>query len=291
MKYYLQLMRPANLVTAIADILAGLSLAKFIFSTDILSIQTVILLSISTVGLYGGGVVFNDVFDAELDAIERPERAIPSGKVTKQSATILGISLLVIGIFCASLVSFESMIIAFAVAILALVYDKFGKHHPFLGPINMGLCRGGNLLLGMSVMMSSLHQFWWIGVIPVLYIAAITMISRGEVHGGNQSILYFAGFLYLIVSISQIILSYQFGNLFITLPFVFLHIFLIFKPLVVAIQNPIGSNIGKAVKAGVLALIVMDAAWVSTSGNFQLAIGVLLLLPLSIKIAKIFAVT
>lgn len=291
MKYYLQLMRPANLVTAIADILAGLSLAKFIFSTDILSIQTVILLSISTVGLYGGGVVFNDVFDAELDAIERPERAIPSGKVTKQSATILGISLLVIGIFCASLVSFESMIIAFSVAVLALVYDKFGKHHPFLGPINMGLCRGGNLLLGMSVMMSSLHQFWWIGVIPVLYIAAITMISRGEVHGGNQSILYFAGFLYLIVSISQIILSYQFGNLFITLPFVFLHIFLIFKPLVVAIQNPIGSNIGKAVKAGVLALIVMDAAWVSTSGNFQLAIGVLLLLPLSIKIAKIFAVT
>ena len=291
MKYYLQLMRPANLVTAIADILAGLSLAKFIFSTDILSIQTVILLSISTFSLYGGGVVFNDVFDAELDAIERPERAIPSGKVSKQNATILGISLLVIGIFCASLVSFESMIIAFSVAVLALVYDKFGKHHPFLGPINMGLCRGGNLLLGMSVMMSSLHQFWWIGVIPVLYIAAITMISRGEVHGGNQSILYFAGFLYLIVSISQIILSYQFGNLFITLPFVFLHIFLIFKPLVVAIQNPIGSNIGKAVKAGVLALIVMDAAWVSTSGNFQLAIGVLLLLPLSIKIAKIFAVT
>lgn len=291
MKYYLQLMRPANLVTAIADILAGLSLAKFIFSTDILSIQTIILLSISTIGLYGGGVVFNDIFDAELDAIERPERAIPSGKVTKQNATILGVLLLIIGIVCASVVSFESMIIAFAIVILALVYDKFGKHHAFLGPINMGLCRGGNLLLGMSVMMSSLQEFWWIGIIPVLYIAAITMISRGEVHGGNQSILYFAGFLYIIVSISQIVMSYQFGNLFITLPFVFLHIFLIFKPLIFAIQNPIGPNIGKAVKAGVLALIVMDAAWVSVSGNYPVAIGVLLLLPLSIKIAKIFAVT
>lgn len=291
MKYYLQLMRPANLVTAIADILAGLSLAKFIFSTDILSIQTIILLSISTIGLYGGGVVFNDIFDAELDAIERPERAIPSGKVTKQNATILGVLLLIIGIVCASVVSFESMIIAFAIAILALVYDKFGKYHAFLGPINMGLCRGGNLLLGMSVMMSSLQEFWWIGIIPVLYIAAITMISRGEVHGGNQSILYFAGFLYIIVSISQIVMSYQFGNLFITLPFVFLHIFLIFKPLIFAIQNPIGPNIGKAVKAGVLALIVMDAAWVSVSGNYPVAIGVLLLLPLSIKIAKIFAVT
>ena len=291
MKYYLQLMRPANLVTAIADILAGLSLAKFIFSTDTLSIQTIILLCIATVGLYGGGVVFNDVFDADLDAIERPERAIPSVKVSKQNATILGISLLIIGIFSASMVSFQSMIIAFCVAILALVYDKFGKHHAFLGPINMGLCRGGNLLLGMSVIVSSLQELWWIGIIPVLYIAAITMISRGEVHGGNQSILYFAGFLYIIVSISQLIMSYQFGNLFITLPFVFLHTFLIFKPLIVAIQTPIGPNIGKAVKAGVLALIVMDAAWVSTSGNYPLAIGVLLLLPLSIRIAKMFAVT
>jgi len=291
MKYYLQLMRPPNLVTAIADILAGLSLARFIFSTDTLSIQTVILLSISTVGLYGGGVVFNDVFDAELDAIERPERAIPSGKVSKQNATILGISLLIIGIFCASIISFESMIIAFFIAVLALVYDKFGKHHAFLGPINMGLCRGVNLLLGMSVIMSSLQELWWIGIIPVLYIAAITMISRGEVHGGNQSILYFAGFLYIIVSISQIIMSYHFGNLLITLPFVFLHIFLIFKPLIIAIQNPISPNIGKAVKAGVLALIVMDAAWVSVSDNYLIAICVLLLLPLSIKIAKLFAVT
>jgi 4-hydroxybenzoate polyprenyltransferase len=291
MKYYLQLMRPANLVTATADILAGLSLAKFIFSTDTLSIQTIVLLCISTVGLYGGGVVFNDVFDADLDAIERPERAIPSGKVSKRSATILGILLLIIGIFCASIVSYQSMIIAVFVAILALVYDKFGKHNAFLGPINMGLCRGGNLLLGMSVMTSSLQELWWIGIIPVLYIAAITMISRGEVHGGNQSILYFAGFLYLIVSVSQIILSYQFGHLFITLPFVFLHIFLIFKPLIVAIKTPIGPNIGKAVKAGVLALIVMDAAWVSTSNNYLLAIGVILLLPISIKIAKLFAVT
>ena len=291
LKYYLQLMRPANLITAIADIMAGLSLANFAFSTETLSIQTILFLSISTIGLYGGGVVFNDVFDAELDAVERPERAIPSGKVSKQNASILGILLLILGIFCAFLISFESMIIAIIVAILALFYDKFGKHYAILGPINMGFCRGGNLLLGMSVAVSALQNWWWMGFIPVLYIAAITMISRGEVHGGNQSVLYFAGFLYVVVSISQIIFSYFSGNILITLPFVILHIYLIFKPLIIAIQNPIGSNIGKAVKAGVLALIVMDAAWVSVSGNYLVSISVLLLLPLSIKLAKVFAVT
>jgi 4-hydroxybenzoate polyprenyltransferase len=284
-------MRPANLVTAVADIIAGLAIAQFVFSTELLSLQIVGLLSIATIGLYGGGVVFNDVFDATLDAVERPERAIPSGKVSKQHATLLGITLLLIGIYAAYLVSLESMQIAIIVAVLALVYDKFGKHHTFLGPINMGLCRGGNLLLGMSVSLIALHQWWAIGIVPVLYIAAITMVSRGEVHGGKQSILYFAGFLYLIVSLSQVVLAYQFNNLILTLPFVGLHIFLIFKPLLVAINNPIGSNIGKAVKAGVLALIVMDAAWVSVSGNYLVAIAVLLLLPLSIRMAKFFAVT
>ena len=48
---------------------------------------------------------------------------------------------------------------------------------------------------------SSIQEWWWIGILPVCYIAAITMISRGEVHGGNKNILYFAAFLYVLVSI------------------------------------------------------------------------------------------
>lgn len=291
MKYYLQLMRPANLVTALADIFAGLAIANYVFSSDSASISTVLLLSISTIGLYGGGVVFNDVFDVELDAIERPERAIPSGKISIFKATTLGIILLIIGVFSAFLVSDLSGFIALIIALLALIYDKFGKHHYYFGPINMGLCRGGNLLLGMSVSLLIIQNWWWLAFLPIIYIAAITMISRGEVHGGSKNILYFGGFLYLVVSLAQLNISQSFGNFFITVPFVLLHIWLIFKPLLNAIKNPIGPNIGKAVKAGVISLIVMDAAWVSVSGNYLHAIGVLLLLPISLFLAKKFAVT
>jgi 4-hydroxybenzoate polyprenyltransferase len=49
--------------------------------------------------------VYNDVFDAELDAIERPERAIPSKKVTLTEASILGSILLLIGVVSAYLQS------------------------------------------------------------------------------------------------------------------------------------------------------------------------------------------
>lgn len=291
LKAYLQLTRPANIITAIADILAGVAIATFSFSMDEINPIKVIFLCISTIGLYGGGIVFNDIFDLELDKIERPERVIPSGKVSEKNAIIFGSLLLGLGVFAALANSLLSSIIALSVAVCALIYDKYGKHHSFFGPINMGLCRGGNLILGMSIIESSISQWWWIGLLPVCYIAAITMISRGEVHGGNKNTLYFAAFLYVLVSTFQLFISFNLGNLLITSGFVILHIYLIFKPLITAITNPIGPNIGKAVKAGVLSLIVMDAAWVSVSGNIFLAIAVLCLLPISMKLAKIFAVT
>lgn len=291
LKYYLQLARPANIITAIADILAGVAIATFSFSITNIEPTKVLFLCISTIGLYGGGIIFNDIFDLEIDKVERPERIIPSGKISKNQAIKYGTFLMLFGISAAFLSSPISGFIAFCVAVCALIYDKYGKHHSFFGPINMGLCRGGNLILGMSILEASLPQWWYLGFLPVFYIAAITMISRDEVHGGKKKTLYFAAFLYFLVSTFQLIISYTLENLLLTTGFVIIHIYLIIKPLLAAIANPIGLNIGKAVKAGVLSLIVMDAAWVSVSGNFWLALLVLLLLPISIRLAKYFAVT
>jgi 4-hydroxybenzoate polyprenyltransferase len=151
MRAYLQLMRPANIITAMADIMAGFAGSGMVIQsltegTDTsLTVRSLLLLLISTIGLYGGGVVFNDVFDAKLDALERPERPIPSGRASLQGAILLGIVLLLLGVLAAFLVSAISGIIATGIAALALLYDKYGKHHPFLGPINMGACRGGNV--------------------------------------------------------------------------------------------------------------------------------------------------
>jgi len=290
-KPYLQLTRPANIVTAISDILAGIAIAGFSFSLEQIDIWKAAFLCISTIGLYGGGIVFNDIFDLELDRIERPERVIPSGKVSKENAIIFGVSLLVLGVIAAWFNSPLSAGIALLVAICALFYDKFGKHHTFFGPINMGLCRGGNLILGMSIIENAIPEWGLISILPICYIAAITMISRGEVHGGNKNTLYFAALLYILVSSCQLYISFKLGNILFAAAFVALHIYLIFKPLITAITNPIGSNIGKAVKAGVLSLIVMNAAWVSVSGNLVFALAVLCLLPISIRLAKLFAVT
>ncbi|MEO6685897.1 MAG: UbiA-like protein EboC [Dyadobacter sp.] len=286
LKPYLQLTRPANLVTAIADILAGMAIAQFTFSSF-----NPALLVVSTLGLYGGGVVMNDVFDAKLDAIERPERPIPSGKVPLRSATALGLTLLFIGIIAAFFFSVQSGMIAVVVAALTVLYNRFAKHHVFFGPLAMGMCRGGNLLLGMSVLPESFQQWSFVALLPIAYIAAITLISQDEVHGGKRRTLYIAVFLYLVVLTAQLLIADRQGNMLFALPFVLLHAWLIGRPLYNAIQNPIGPLIGKAVKAGVLSLIVMNASWCMAFGLWPVALAVLALLPLSILLARVFAVT
>ena len=133
MKWFavLQLMRPANIITAIADIFAGVAIAGFLIPEiwDQELIIQILLLIISTAGLYSGGIVFNDIFDLKQDKINRPERVIPRGRVGLTEAKILGTSLFAIGLSSAFLVSTISGIIATSIMLLALSYDKYTKHH------------------------------------------------------------------------------------------------------------------------------------------------------------------
>ena len=290
---YLRLMRPANIVTSIADVLAGVAISGYFtnLSNHLQNLMPVLLLCLSTIGLYGGGVVFNDVFDAELDLVERPERPIPSGLVSKREAAMLGGVLLVIGIMVAFLVSLTSGLLAFFVAVSALVYDRWGKHQSFLGPVNMGLCRGLNLLLGISAVPLELQNTWYLAFVPIIYIASITMISRGEVHGGSKLTLYIAALFYAVVFTCILCFSFVIGNLFFVLIFLLPFAWMIFKPLFAAIKDPAGKNISRAVKAGVLALILMNAAWAAAFGAVYVALIIVILLPISLKLGRLFAVT
>lgn len=283
-------MRPANIVTAISDIFAGATIAGY--ASGISDWHSLLLLALATSGLYGGGVVFNDVFDADLDRIERPERPIPSGLISRKEGTLLGIVLLAIGVASALRLSiYPSGCIAVAIAIAALVYDKWSKHHSFLGPLNMGLCRGLNLLLGISMVPEALLQYGYLAGVPVIYIGAITMISQGEVRGGKSKTMLMAAFLYLVVFASILYTSILHENSIYTIFFLTLFALLIYPPLIRAFSNPAGKNIGKAVKAGVLALIVMNAGWAAAFGSLYAALFIVLLLPVSILLARLFAVT
>ncbi|MBU2903851.1 UbiA-like protein EboC [Arenibacter algicola] len=296
LKGYLRLARPANLPTAAADVLAGAAISGVFMGVSLnadwnLSILgDLALLVFSSVFLYAAGVVLNDVFDHKLDKTERPERPIPSGLVSVQAAAIFGGVLMNLGVLFSFLVGSVSGMVAVSLGLSILLYDALGKHHSFFGPLNMGVCRGLNLLLGVSILGD--FSNWVYFVLPVLYIAAITLISRGEVHGNNKSHIIFAGGLYSVVILGIVVLFSTSGlNLLEAIPFLILFAFLIFRPLLKAYAENSPKNIKKAVMAGVISIIVLDATLAVGFSYWWVGLLTLLLLPLSIFLSKLFAVT
>jgi len=155
----------------------------------------------------------------------------------------------------------------------------------------MGLCRGGNLLLGMSIIPSSIPGVWGYAVIPVIYIAAVTIISRGEVRGSSRFYLVSALGLYVVVLVAITGTAIYREHLIPALPFIVLFASIVLYGLVRAIREPAPGMIGKAVKAGVLGLILLNASWVAASASLYWAIVTAILLPFSWLLAKPFAVT
>ncbi len=296
MKWFamLQLMRPANIITAIADVIAGIAIAGFLIPDLIDSQLTIhiILLCISTAGLYAGGIVFNDIFDIEDDKINRPERVIPSGRLLLKEAHILGIILFTIGIISAFAVSLFSGILAITIMALALSYDKYTKHHGFFGPINMGLCRGVNLILGMSINPDLEPEIFLIGLIPVIFIAAITLTAQKETKGKNKAAIGLAMLLDATIVLGFILIGQNFNF---SLKNTFLFLLLWYGLNTVAKFKAIINNnpklIQKAVKTGIISLIPLNASYVAGFSSIYIAIIVLCLLPISLFLSKKFPVT
>jgi len=290
---FLVLARPANIITAVADILAGAAIVSALSSGLESKSLPLLLLICSTIGLYGGGIVLNDYLDRDLDKLERPNRPIPSGQVSPSMALYFAISLSTIGIVCAFLVSAFSGSIAFLIAAFAAIYDRYGKHHSLLGPINMGLCRGLNLVLGMSIVSpDSWGYLWIIAFIPIVFVAAITMTSRGEVHGNNRQSILIAMLLDIVVaSLLFGIGFYQIMNLKLALPFLVLWLGMNVYAKGKAIRDNVPAKIMQAVKVGVLSIIPLNAIYVAGFSNWYYGFIVLMFLPLALILAKKFSVT
>ncbi len=290
---YFVLLRPANVITATSDILAGAAISGYFFELNTPSLLNLILLVLSTSCLYAGGIVFNDVFDLNIDRTERPERPLPRGQISLKNAQIFGATLLLLGILFSFLIHIESGIIAILISLMALLYDRYTKDFLVIGSLNMGICRGLNLMLGMSILPLVIYSHLvWICMIPVIFIAAITLTSKGEVLGKNRSTILMALTLDLIVTglLLRIgILGWM--DIWMAGPFILFWIGLNVKAKLKAIIKNSPEFIKIAVKVGVLSLIPLNASYVAGFGHWILGLCIILLLPISLGLAKKFSVT
>ena len=158
---YLELVRLPNLFTAVGDIVAGYLIVSR--GVDV-SWRDLVILTLASVCLYAGGVVLNDYFDRDVDAVERPERPIPSGRVAARDALKLGVRLLCLGCVFAFVVGIPSLLVAVLLAGCIWLYDAKGKRIEYVGSLNMGACRFLNVVLGASGA-APLHAETWLWLV------------------------------------------------------------------------------------------------------------------------------
>ena len=286
MRPFLQLLRPANVVTALADVLAGFAVAG-LENPGVLP-----WLLCSTCCLYAGGVVLNDVFDRDLDARERPERPIPSGRVAVAAAAWLGGGLLGAGIAAAALANATAALVAAGIAAAVLAYDSWAKHQTVLGPINMGTCRALNLILGMAAAPGTISASWGLAALPLTYIAAVTIVSRGEVFGTRKETAGVSLGLVLAVVVAVLVLSRLGPAPSVAAALLALALcWRVVPPFWAAFRRPEPAAIRQAVKRGVLSLVLLDAALAASYANTLFALVVLATGLLAALLARTFAVT
>jgi 4-hydroxybenzoate polyprenyltransferase len=285
-------MRLPNVFTALADVLMG-----FLFTHPSLEpLGVFFLLLLSSSCLYTAGMVLNDVFDLEIDRRERPQRPLPSGRISWKSATRLGWSLVFWGIaagWAAAIFAQLNLpgLVAMVLAALVVFYDAYAKR-THGGPVAMGACRAFNVILGMSAspitpMMSTTAVIVAGGI--GMYIVGVTWFARREAATSERwqlsigTLIAAVGLLMLVAAPLvlpdewPVIASFFFHpkNWLILWSAI---IGLIGWRFVQAITKPQPALVQAAVKTGILGIIVLDAGVVYGVHGVGAAVGVLLLL-------------
>ncbi|MCS7116949.1 MAG: UbiA family prenyltransferase [Nitrososphaerota archaeon] len=157
------LMRPINSLMVGFAVLVGVVIAspKMIFSPQsLLGFMTGFFIS-------SYSMVVNDCYDLEVDRVNNPHKPLPSGKVTIKSAILLSIVLLMIGLFSAILISTFNFLIALTFAIIAWIYNSWGKRKGLIG----------NMMVALSVSIPYIYGGFAIGKLDDLLIWFLTIIS------------------------------------------------------------------------------------------------------------------
>lgn len=202
-----QILRAANVFTAASNVIAGYLLINRSWQP----LAPLLLLVVASIMLYEAGMVLNDVCDSDLDAKERPERPIPSGRISKQAAKWVGASLLVGGVLIVQVVSWLtkqwlSTQIALALAATIVGYNVWVKATRW-GPLAMAGCRMMNVLLGASVagtMADGWSSAWLLAWGLFFHTYGLTRIARHEADSIDHLDLW-AGCIAVIMALMWIV--------------------------------------------------------------------------------------
>lgn len=280
MNAYIEIIRPGNAIMAvIAVVLIGIIGQNF---------NTPFILGIIAVFLAtAGGNVINDYFDYKIDAINKPKRPIPSGRISLKNAHIYASLLFIIAIIFAILIGYliDNFILTMIVALSSLLmyyYAKTLKKIALIGNIAISFLTGlsfifAGVIIGLD---SSSFGIIYISLYLGFFASLMTMareitkdmedIEGDKLEGaktfpivyGNKKSSILTGFLMILASVLSPVLYFNgiFNVYFLVILSVAIAIFLYGTYKILKDQTPENcKKVSKLIKIGMMITFISFA--------------------------------
>lgn len=169
MSSYLKLVRIHNVIgAAIGDFMGYVVSSSWQFETKSIVISLLVVALVAA-----GGYAINDVYDIDIDRINKPDRPLPSGKISVRNAKILAYTTMVLGCILSIFLGYIQFSIAVITTILLIFYAKTLKREGLPGNLVVALTTALSIFYGGL----AYFQGYWLEkvIVPTFYSFLLTL--------------------------------------------------------------------------------------------------------------------
>ncbi|KAB2879957.1 hypothetical protein F9K33_07245 [bacterium] len=159
---YINILRPVNVIISFLAVYLVLFISGGQQNPGLWLLALYAALSASLI--CGGSNIINDLFDIEIDRINRPERALPQGHISTRGAWAYWAVINIIGLYFSSLIGIACFLIALFSTALLFVYSWHLKRTSFMGNITVSFFTGLAFIYG-GVAVGQ----WKLAVVPAVF--------------------------------------------------------------------------------------------------------------------------
>lgn len=209
---FIKIVRPINFFFVIITTLFGALYPNFNSIN-----RFMIFAAISAALISAGGYVVNDYFDRNIDKINRPNRMIPSGKISAKNAYLLGIFLFISGL---SLSFFTAKLSCVAMAFLntwfLFFYAKSLKMKFLTGNLTVAYAAASTFIFGAFVT-NNIKNIIAISVIAFLFTLIREFIKDAQDYKGDRR---FGARTMAVILGQKAMIKYSIATLFLIAAFI-----------------------------------------------------------------------
>jgi 4-hydroxybenzoate polyprenyltransferase/geranylgeranylglycerol-phosphate geranylgeranyltransferase len=132
---HLEMTRPYTMFHSGLLAIAGAELA----SAGHVAVWRAALAALVTMCGWEAGLYAGDYYDRHLDAVAKPSRPVPSGRVSPQEALLTMVGLILAGYICALILGPANLALAVLTTALGIAYSKTFKNRALLGNFDRGI--------------------------------------------------------------------------------------------------------------------------------------------------------